>query len=100
MVGPRRSESAERTSIDRQERSGSMHGSESLKGRRVVIVGGTSGMGRGAAQAAADAGAEVIVVGRRPTGERVNASSFRHESVDMTDAASVQALFERIGELD
>jgi NAD(P)-dependent dehydrogenase (short-subunit alcohol dehydrogenase family) len=77
-----------------------MCGSEPLKGRRVVIVGGTSGMGRGAAQAAADAGAEVIVVGRRQPGERVNASSFRHESVDMTDAASVQALFERIGELD
>jgi NAD(P)-dependent dehydrogenase (short-subunit alcohol dehydrogenase family) len=71
-----------------------------LKGRRVVIVGGTSGMGRGAAQATADAGADVIVVGRRPSAERVSTGSFQHESVDMTDPASVRALFERIGELD
>jgi NAD(P)-dependent dehydrogenase (short-subunit alcohol dehydrogenase family) len=77
-----------------------MNGNPSLKGRRVVIVGGTSGMGRAAAQAAADTGAEVIVVGRRPPAERASAGSVRHESVDMTDPASVKALFERIGELD
>jgi NAD(P)-dependent dehydrogenase (short-subunit alcohol dehydrogenase family) len=71
-----------------------------LKGRRVVIVGGTSGMGRGAAQATADAGAEVIVVGRRPSAERASTGAFQQESVDMTDPASVRALFERIGELD
>jgi NAD(P)-dependent dehydrogenase (short-subunit alcohol dehydrogenase family) len=71
-----------------------------LQGRRVVIVGGTSGMGRGAAQVTADAGAEVIVVGRRPPDARVNAGMHRHETVDMTDGASVKALFERIGELD
>jgi NAD(P)-dependent dehydrogenase (short-subunit alcohol dehydrogenase family) len=76
------------------------NGTAMLAGRRVVIVGGTSGMGRGAARAACDAGAEVIVVGRRPPSERVNAGSVRHESVDMTDPASVQALLERIGELD
>ena len=72
----------------------------SLRGRRVVIVGGTSGMGRGAAQAAADAGAEVIVVGRRPADQRDSTGRFRHETVDMTDPASLQSLFERIGELD
>jgi NAD(P)-dependent dehydrogenase (short-subunit alcohol dehydrogenase family) len=77
-----------------------MDESRSLKGRRVVVVGGTSGMGRGAARAAADAGAEVVIAGRRPAAERTDAGSFRHESVDITDPASVQAMFERIGELD
>jgi NAD(P)-dependent dehydrogenase (short-subunit alcohol dehydrogenase family) len=74
--------------------------SRSLHGCRVVVVGGTSGMGRGAARAAADAGAEVVIAGRRPAAERAEAGSFRHESVDITDPASVEALFERIGELD
>jgi NAD(P)-dependent dehydrogenase (short-subunit alcohol dehydrogenase family) len=77
-----------------------MIGNASLKGLRVVIVGGTSGMGRGAAQAAVEAGAEVVVVGRRPPAERSSAGSVRHESVDMTDPSSVEGLFERIGELD
>src|SRR5688572_9702878 len=37
-----------------------------LANQRVVIVGGTSGMGMGAARATTRAGAEVIVVARRP----------------------------------
>jgi NAD(P)-dependent dehydrogenase (short-subunit alcohol dehydrogenase family) len=69
---------------------------QALAGRRVVIVGGTSGMGAGAARAAAHAGAEVIVAGRR----QASAGGFRHEVVDLADPPSIQALFERIGSLD
>jgi NAD(P)-dependent dehydrogenase (short-subunit alcohol dehydrogenase family) len=69
---------------------------QALAGRRVVIVGGTSGMGAGAAQAAAREGAEVIVAGRRPK----SAGGFRHEVVDIADEGSVRSLFERVGELD
>ncbi|WP_437730090.1 SDR family oxidoreductase [Sorangium sp. So ce1335] len=79
------------------------HG-RALEGRRVVIVGGTSGMGLGAARAAARAGAEVIVAGRRPSGERAASAPedarLAHETVDVTDEGSVKALFERTGELD
>jgi NAD(P)-dependent dehydrogenase (short-subunit alcohol dehydrogenase family) len=73
-----------------------------LVNRRVVIVGGTSGMGLGAARAAAQAGAEVIVAGRRPTSERASSPGARmtHETVGVTAEASVKALFERVGELD
>jgi len=74
--------------------------SYSLKGQKVVIVGGTSGMGLGAARAALDAGAEVVVAGRRsglPTGE---ADGFEHAVVDITDEASIVRLFERVGNLD
>ncbi|XYH93238.1 SDR family oxidoreductase [Sorangium sp. So ce1128] len=76
----------------------------SLQGRRVVIVGGTSGMGLGAARAAAREGAEVIVAGRRPASERAAAAPgderIAHEAVDVTDEGSVKALFERVGALD
>jgi NAD(P)-dependent dehydrogenase (short-subunit alcohol dehydrogenase family) len=37
-----------------------------LAGRRVVIVGGTSGMGLATVRAAAAQGAEVVAAGRRP----------------------------------
>lgn len=71
-----------------------------MTGRRVVIVGGTSGMGAGAARAVADAGAEVIVAGRRPAGERGGDPRFHDEVVDVSDEKSVTALFERVGALD
>jgi len=75
-----------------------------LQDQRVVIVGGTSGMGLGSARAAAEAGAEVIVVGRRPEASRKSSSAedghFKHATADMTNEASVRALFEEIGHLD
>jgi NAD(P)-dependent dehydrogenase (short-subunit alcohol dehydrogenase family) len=74
-----------------------------LDGRRVVVVGGTSGMGRGAVTAAADAGAEVIAAGRRAAGERdavAGAGRVEQAVVDMADEASVQALFEDVDRLD
>jgi NAD(P)-dependent dehydrogenase (short-subunit alcohol dehydrogenase family) len=75
-----------------------------LLGRQVVIVGGTSGMGLGAARAALAAGAEVVVAGRRSEGVREAVDStggeLKHEVVDITEEASVRAMFDRIGELD
>jgi NAD(P)-dependent dehydrogenase (short-subunit alcohol dehydrogenase family) len=74
-----------------------------LQDRRAVIVGGTSGMGFAAAKAAARAGAEVIVAGRRRVSERTAAgfeARIAHETVDVTDEASVKAMFARIGTLD
>jgi NAD(P)-dependent dehydrogenase (short-subunit alcohol dehydrogenase family) len=76
----------------------------SLAGRRVVVVGGTSGMGRGAVEAAARAGAAVVVAGRRPIEQRAvvesGAGSIEHSVVDSTHEASVKTLYEHVGELD
>jgi NAD(P)-dependent dehydrogenase (short-subunit alcohol dehydrogenase family) len=75
-----------------------------LQDQRVVIVGGTSGMGLGSARAAAEAGAEVIVVGRRPESSRKSSPAedghFKHATADITNEASVRALFEEIGHFD
>jgi len=65
----------------------------------VVVVGGTSGMGRAIAQAALAAGASVTVAGRRPIGERTGLEPdprLDHAVVDVTDEATVRALFERL----
>ena len=75
-----------------------------LAGKKVVVVGGTSGMGGGAVRAAADAGADVVVAGRRPVADRpaidAGAGSIQHAVVDNGDEASVKALYEQVGDLD
>ena len=74
---------------------------ERLEGRRVVVGGGTSGMGRGAVRAAAAEGAEVVVASRRAVSARDAAGGqFRQVVVDVTDERSVREAFEQIGELD
>jgi NAD(P)-dependent dehydrogenase (short-subunit alcohol dehydrogenase family) len=71
-----------------------------LAGQRVVVVGGTSGMGLATARAAAAQGAEVVAAGRRPVAGREPIEGVRQAEVDVTDEASVRALFDAVGELD
>ena len=65
-----------------------------MKGQRVIVVGGTSGMGRATARAAAARGAEAIAAGRRPVAEREPAAGVRDVVADVTDPGSVRALFD------
>jgi NAD(P)-dependent dehydrogenase (short-subunit alcohol dehydrogenase family) len=71
-----------------------------LSGQRVVVVGGTSGMGLATARAAAEEGAEVIAAGRRAPAGRQPIDGVRHAEVDVTDEGSVRALFDGVGRLD
>lgn len=75
-----------------------------LRNQKVVIVGGTSGVGLATARAAAAAGATVVVASS--SREKVDqakadlggpAEGF---TVDVTDEASVESLFGRVGESD
>jgi len=75
-------------------------GRQTLTGRRVVVVGGTSGMGAATVRAARALGADVVSAGRRPLTAREPAEGVRDVVVDTTDEASVRALFEVVGELD
>ena len=72
----------------------------SLDGQRVVVVGGTSGMGLATVHAAAALGAEVISGGRRPLDQRAPLAGVHAAVVDVTSESSMQALFEGAGELD
>jgi NAD(P)-dependent dehydrogenase (short-subunit alcohol dehydrogenase family) len=72
----------------------------SLTGKRLVVVGGTSGMGLATARLAAQLGADVVAAGRRPPEGRSAVDGVRQAQVDVTDEASVRALFDDVGELD
>jgi NAD(P)-dependent dehydrogenase (short-subunit alcohol dehydrogenase family) len=76
----------------------------SLTGTRVVIVGGTSGIGLATAHAALDAGAEVVIASSRQSsvdaalGE-LSAAATGH-ALDVLDAAAVRAFFDTVGSFD
>jgi NAD(P)-dependent dehydrogenase (short-subunit alcohol dehydrogenase family) len=75
-----------------------------LQNQRVVLLGGTSGIGLATAQAAQAAGGSVVVVSSRAQSV-ANALTTLGESaeghaVDLTDEAAVQRLFERLGTFD
>jgi NAD(P)-dependent dehydrogenase (short-subunit alcohol dehydrogenase family) len=75
-----------------------------LSGKRVVILGGTSGIGLATAKAAEREGAAVVIASSRK--ERLDRalavlrSGAEGEVVDVADEAQVRALFERIGAFD
>jgi NAD(P)-dependent dehydrogenase (short-subunit alcohol dehydrogenase family) len=71
-----------------------------LSGQRVVVVGGTSGMGLATVRAAAAQGAEVIAAGRRSVAGRELIDRVLQVEVDVTDETSVRALFDGVGTLD
>ncbi|WP_405057891.1 SDR family oxidoreductase [Kribbella sp. NBC_01505] len=72
-----------------------------LHDQRVVLLGGTSGIGLATARLAADQGATVIVASSNPTSVKRALSELpataSGTAVDLTDAAAVEAFF---GELD
>ena len=75
-----------------------------LKGKRIVLLGGTSGFGLATAKAAAEEGAEIVVVSSSQT--RVDdalallpENSSGH-AVNLTNEAAVQQLFNTLGAID
>ena len=63
-----------------------------LAGKRVVVTGGTSGIGAATAQRFRDEGCEVVVLARTPGPGVI--------TCDVGDRAQVDAAFEQIGDLD
>ena len=76
-----------------------------FKGRKLLVVGGTSGIGLETAQMVAEQGGSVVIVGNRPekaeaARQQLAAVSGEDKvaayAVDLTDFASVQALIEKL----
>ena len=74
----------------------------SFSGQRVVIVGGTSGLGLATAQHLAEQGADVVVVGRRHVDAALThlPATATGASVDVHDEQALAELFTSLGDFD
>ncbi len=76
----------------------------SLDGKRIVVLGGSSGIGLATAQAAArEGGAVVIASSRRARVDEALATlpaNAQGHALDLTDAVAMEALFAGIGAFD
>jgi NAD(P)-dependent dehydrogenase (short-subunit alcohol dehydrogenase family) len=75
-----------------------------LQGKRVVLIGGTAGIGLATAHATAAAGGQVVVVSSQP-GNVAKAlaelpAGAQGETVDVQAESEVRALFDRLGTFD
>ena len=75
----------------------------SLRDSRILVIGGSSGMGRATAQAAVAEGASVVIAGRtmeklRDVADEIGGAE--PIGVDLADEESVAGLFGEVGELD
>jgi len=75
-----------------------------LKNKRVLVVGGSSGIGEGAAKAAAEHGAKVLIASRSEDKLRAAAARIGHGCetgvIDTREDASVEAFFAKAGTFD
>ena len=75
-----------------------------LKGKRIVVLGGSSGIGLATARAAAQKGANVVIASSRK--ERVDEAlatlptGAEGRVLDLVDTGATQALFARLGSFD
>lgn len=76
----------------------------SLQDQRVVVLGGTSGIGLATAQLAATQGATVVVASSNPDSVKRALEALpgtaTGEAVDLTDAAAVATFFDRLDPFD
>jgi NAD(P)-dependent dehydrogenase (short-subunit alcohol dehydrogenase family) len=68
---------------------------QSLRGRRVVVTGGTGGLGAAVVKAFADEGAMCEVTTRRP--EKSTGDHIRYHVVDVADEDAVTRFYDTIG---
>ena len=72
----------------------------SLTGKRILVTGAGSGIGRAAARLCASLGAELFLVGRRGNTLRETLPGAEHREIDHADDGSVAAFAKECPELD
>jgi NAD(P)-dependent dehydrogenase (short-subunit alcohol dehydrogenase family) len=76
----------------------------SLIGQRVLIIGGTSGIGLATAHAAVDAGAHVVIASSRQSSIDAALGELSTDTtgrvIDVLDSAAMHAFFDEIGEFN
>ena len=72
----------------------------SLRGKRILVTGAGSGIGRAAARVFWDSGADLILVGRRLTELQETLWVARHIPLDHSDEGAVAAFAEQCPDLD
>lgn len=76
----------------------------SLTDQRVIIIGGTSGIGLATAHAAMEAGAHVVIASSRQSSIDAALGGLSADTtgrtLDVLDTVAVQAFFEEVGEFD
>jgi NAD(P)-dependent dehydrogenase (short-subunit alcohol dehydrogenase family) len=76
----------------------------SLTNQRVVVIGGTSGIGLATAHAAVEAGAQVIIASSRQSSIDAALGELSADTIgrafDVLDTRAVQAFFDEVGEFD
>jgi NAD(P)-dependent dehydrogenase (short-subunit alcohol dehydrogenase family) len=75
-----------------------------LRNKRVVILGGSSGIGLAVAQQAAERGAELVIASSNAQRVQQAAASLggkaEGHALDLTDERAIQAFFEKLGSFD
>jgi NAD(P)-dependent dehydrogenase (short-subunit alcohol dehydrogenase family) len=77
--------------------------STSLQGKRIVILGGSAGIGRAVAQLAAREGARVVIAssnGQRIASALADVPGGEGHTVDLRSPTAVRALFDQLGAID
>ncbi|TGP57362.1 SDR family oxidoreductase [bacterium M00.F.Ca.ET.230.01.1.1] len=77
----------------------------SLTGKKIIVVGGSSGIGFGVAAAVLEHGAEVVIVGRsedklKAAEKRFGTGRVTGIAADMADEADIARLFDAVGAFD
>jgi NAD(P)-dependent dehydrogenase (short-subunit alcohol dehydrogenase family) len=90
--------------VSSKEKENSMQQGNGLKAKRVIILGGSSGIGLAVAEQASSQGANVVVVSSNPDRIQKAVQSLdgrvEGETADLSDERAVAELFTRFGPID